>query len=439
MTATPAGTLVRLYSSLVSGQHKSADGDCNFAFSPYAVSAVLAGLYFGARGTSREQLENHYFEGRSAADAAACLNEAIPAVSQKEEGVDPDSQSSVVLQAANRLYASKELMEAFLPQFREFRETLEKALHTEALLANFKTNSNGEREKINEWVCSVTKRKIVDLLPPAAVTPETTLLLVGTLYFKGPWLKPFVPCECSSLSKFYRQGPSGATISQEGIRFMESTQVCSGALRYGFKHTDRPGFGLTLLEVPYIDIQSSMVFFMPDKPTDLAELEMMWREQPDLLNDLVQGMADSSGTELQDVELTVRLPYLKVSGDTISLTSALESLGVTDVFGSSADLSGINGGRNLFVSDVFHRCLVEIDEEGTDAAAGAAAGVACVSLPFVREHKVINIDRSFLFQTRKLKRVQGLRAGNSPAMRKDDDILFVGRVVDVGVLQSGGE
>ncbi|CBZ55793.1 GK22245, related [Neospora caninum Liverpool] len=438
MAATPAGTLVRLYSILVSASCKNAEGQCNFAFSPYSVSTALAVLYFGARGTSQEQLQSLYFDGRSPNDAANCLKEAIT-VSEKEEATDLGRQSPVSLQSANRLYASKELVGASLPQFRDFREIIEKQLRTEALLADFQAHSRGEREKINAWVSDVTNRKITDILPPSAVTSETILLLVSTLYFKGPWLKPFVPCERNGPSKFYRQGPSGATIFQDGIKFMESTQVCSDKFCYGFKHTDRPGFGVTLLEVPYKDSDYSMAFFMPDNPSDLVELEQMWQEQPDLLSDLVQEMADASHAELQDVELTIRLPYFKVGGKTIALLSALETLGVTHVFGPNANLSGINGGKGLFLSNVFHQCVVEIDEVGTEAAAAAAAGVACTSLPLIREQRVIDIDRSFLFQIRKLRHTKDLKAGKLPVVRRDDDIFFVGRVVDMSALQSDGE
>ncbi|PFH37434.1 protease inhibitor PI1 [Besnoitia besnoiti] len=439
MTATSSSTLVRLYCILVSAWREDPDDDYNFAFSPYSISALLSILYFGARGTTQDQLKDVYFQGRSPDDAAKCLRDAIPAADRKEEVRDKSDVSSVIVESAHRLYASKELIEHSVSAFDGFRGTVEENLNAEALSADFQTKCEDERRKINEWVAAVTGGKITDILPPASVTSETALLLVGALYFKGEWLKPFSPCEGHGPSKFYRQDPSGATVFQEGIRFMEATQVCNNVFCYRFKHTTRPGFGATVLEVPYIDHRCSMVFFMPDAPADLVKLEEIWHDNPDLLSDLLQEMDETSSTELRDVELKVRLPYFKLGGETMSLLPILKTLGLKDFCSSNADLSGINGSRNMSVSGVFHQCIVEIDETGTEAAAGAAASIACTSIPVIRERKTINVDRSFLFQIRRLRQMRDGRAARSAVSRRDDDVFFVGRVVDMIALQGENE
>lgn len=211
--------------------------------------------------------------------------------------------------------------------------------------------------------------------------------------------------------------------------------MCNGNFSYGFKQSKSVGFGVTLLEVPYEDSRYSMVFFMPDAPADLPNLEKTWRERPELLNELLEEMEQAVGTELRDVELTVRLPYFRLGGETVSVVSALQALGVTDVFLPSADLSGINGAKNLSVSGIYHQTVVEIDENGTEAAAATAVGIACMCIPVIRSRMTVNIDRSFLFHIRGRRGQKDSRTQRFVCPRRDDDVFFVGRVVDVDSIQ----
>ncbi|PHJ21254.1 protease inhibitor pi1 [Cystoisospora suis] len=439
MSCTPSSSLVELYSALVSEGRAASEDDYNFAFSPFSVSAALAMLYYGAAGTTYEQIKGAYFRDSTPDEIAKNVSEAVPSVKEEDKSNKENEVSdmdSVVLRAANRLYISKALAADGSAQVDKFKKTLQEKLMTEPQVADFAVGGGEEeRNKINAWVASVTEGKVKDIIPASAVSRDTALLLVSSLYFKGLWLKPFTPCTEEGPSKFYRQDASGATVFQENIKYMETCQVCNGSFSYGFKQSKSAGFGVTLLEVPYVDSRYSMVFFMPDAPADLPKLEQTWRERPEVLNGLLEEMEQAVATELRDVELTVRLPYFRLGGETVSVAAALQALGVSDVFLSSADLSGINGAKNLRVSGMYHQTVIEIDENGTEAAAATAVGIVCMSIPVIRSRMTVNIDRSFLFHIRGRKGQKDTRSQRFVSPRGEDDVFFAGRVVDVDSVQ----
>lgn len=139
---------------------------------------------------------------------------------QKDNEVN--DTDSVVLRSASRLYISKVLAAEGSTRLNEFKKTLLEKLKAEPQVADFALGGGAdERNKINSWVASVTNGKVKDIISPSAITQDTALLLVSALYFKGLWLKPFMPCGEEGPSKFYRQDASGATVFQENIKYME--------------------------------------------------------------------------------------------------------------------------------------------------------------------------------------------------------------------------
>jgi serine protease inhibitor len=181
--------------------------------------------------------------------------------------------------------------------------------------------------------------------------------------------------------------------------------------RFKITYTDNDSIGL--LELPYVGNDLSMVILLPGIGSDLRPLG-----QPYTLSDLEAKLtaqnlgawlAQLDRAEISDADID--LPRF-TTAQTFDLSQELGSLGMTAAFGSTADFSGMDGTRNLYISDVVHKAFVEVDEEGTIAA--AATSVQMETLAVVMK-QVFVVDHPFIFL---------IRDNASGA------ILFLGRIVD---------
>ncbi|XP_068599703.1 leukocyte elastase inhibitor-like [Brachionichthys hirsutus] len=216
--------------------------------------------------------------------------------------------------------------------------------------------------------------QIKDLLKPGTVTTMTRLALVNAIYFKGSWLHRFD--EANTKEMPFR-------VHQNETRTIQ--MMCQRKkLPYGYV----PEFSLKILELPYVNQELSMFVLLPEEfhEDSLAKLEEeLTREKLD----------EWTKRENMDtsVDVVVHLPKFKLEED-YELSEPLSRLGVTDVFDpQKADLSGMNGDGGLFVSTAAHKAFVEVNEEGTEAAAATAL---FVSFCMFRE-ECFTADHPFLF------------------------------------------
>jgi serpin B len=142
------------------------------------------------------------------------------------------------------------------------------------------------------------------------------------------------------------------------------------------------GAGYTAVELPYGDAQLSMIVVLPDPGTlDAFETSLT----PDRLGGILDGMSP--------YEVTLTMPRFKVSSS-FSLADQLAALGMTDAFTEKADLSGIDGRKDLFISAVVHKAWATVDEAGTEAAAATGVGVGTLA---ITDQATMHVDHSFLF------------------------------------------
>jgi len=359
-----------LYAQLAAGS------EGNLFLSPYSISTALAMTYAGARGETEAQMaETLHF-----ALPQESLHEAFKKLleSQKSGG-----EESYELAVANALWGQKGY--GFLDEFLELTRS-----HYGAGLkeVDFAADSESARRTINAWVERETRNKIQDLIPPNSLSPLTSLVLTNAIYFKGKWEVPFEKNRTKEESFF--------TIGGKTIETPLMHQVDS----YGYFEQD----AFQALELPYIGDALSMVIFLPREKEGLADFEKTMT---------LENLKDWTA-RLSRRRVIVALPKFEMTSQ-FSLKETLQNMGMKDAFGGDADFSGMTAQNDLNIDKVLHKAFVEVNEEGTEAAAATGVIMARTSLSHQPRPPLFRADHPFLFLIRD---------------KRSGSILFLGRLVN---------
>ncbi|KAM9665826.1 leukocyte elastase inhibitor-like isoform 1-T2 [Trichechus inunguis] len=334
----------------------------NIFFSPVSISSALAMVFLGAQGSTALQLSKTFHF------------DAVEEVHLRFQSLNADINkrgASYVLKLANRLYGEKTY--SFLP---EFLESTQKMYGAELASVDFQLASEEARKQINQWVKGQTEGKIPELLASGTVNSMTKLVLVNAIYFKGNWKDKFMK-EATTDAPFRLNKKDTKT-----VKMMYQKKK----FPYGYIQALK----CRVLELPYQDKDLSMVILLPDDIEDDSTGLQKIEEQLTLEN-----LSEWTKPEnLHTMEVNVSLPRFKLE-ETYNLNSYLARLGVQDLFNSSkADLSSMSGARDLFISKIVHKSFVEVNEEGTEAAAATAAiANFCMLVP----EETFNADHPFFF------------------------------------------
>ncbi|XP_004745665.1 serpin B8 isoform X2 [Mustela putorius furo] len=333
------------------------DSSRNVFFSPLSISSALAMVFMGAKGNTAAQMSQ-----------ALCLNrggEIHQGFRSLLQEVNK-SGTQYLLRTANRLFGEKTC--DFLPAFRE---SCQEFYQAELEELSFAEDTEASRRHINDWVTEKTEGKISEILGAGTVDPLTKLVLVNAIYFKGKWNEQFD-------RKYTRGMPFKVNQEKKTVQMMfKQAKFKTGYVAEA--HTQ-------VLELPYAGQELSLVVLLPDDDTELAVVEKAltyekfrdWTNPEKMTKDKVQ----------------VFLPRLKLE-ESYDLESFLRSLGMTDAFEEAkADFSGMSAKKNVPVSKVAHKCFVEVNEEGTEAA-GATAVVR--NARSIRPEPRFCADHPFLF------------------------------------------
>ena len=215
-----------------------------------------------------------------------------------------------------------------------------------------------------------TAGKIKDLLHDGDLTPLTRLVLTNAIYFKGDWAAKFKAKDTVTAPFYLRSGLSTAA------RLMHQTG------RFAYAAAD----GVQILELPYAGGEVSMVVLLPDGGLDEFEAGLSAGRLAGWLGSLEQR------------QVSVYLPSFKITAR-YGLKPLLSAMGMPDAFSMAADFSGLNGAKNLYITDVIHQAFVAVDEEGSEAAAATAVVIGLKSMP-PSERVVFRADRPFVFLLR---------------------------------------
>lgn len=350
----------------------------NVFFSPFSIHAALAMTAAGARGETLEQLRAalHLPEGDRLGDAGDLA--AFYAAGDRP----------YELAVAGALWGQDGL--AWEPAFVGLLADRFSAGFQEA---SFGDDPEGARERINVWVSEHTGARIPGLLGPGTITPLTRIVLTSAVYFKGRWAEQFDPAR-TTMEPFHRA---------------DGTDVVVPLMQRTGEERHFAGDGFQLLRLPYVGRDLEMLVLLPATADGLPALEA--RLTPEAL-------AAWAGAA-EEVEVRIHLPRFRIEATSgTSMNGPLRTLGVTDIFDPGAcDLSGMTAAEKLVVSAVIHQAFVDVNEEGTEAAA-ATAVIANLPGPPPPRPVEFRADRPFVFLIRDA--VHGT-------------ILFMGRLAEPAV------
>jgi serpin B len=348
----------------------------NVTISTASISNALALTYEGARGTTASEMASALHFPTDREQMRHGFHDLLTRIN------GDGSPRPYQLNAANSLW--RQIGDPYLP---EYLQVVSENYGADLKSVDFRSNAALACRTINAWVDGKTNHLISELLSSTDVNSSTSLVLINTLYFKGTWQEPFLKA-ATTPAEFHVT--SDKTVSAPLMRQTHS-----------FRYVDTSD--VQVLELPYQGGDYAMIVVLPRQIDALPRLE----------ETLTLDRIETWVGKLASRKVAVELPRLKLNCS-VELSKSLASLGMPSAFTSSADFSGIDGKGGLFISAVVHQVVINVDEEGTEAA--AATGVTMKRLAVKQEQPTsFRADHPFLYMIRDLK---------------TGGILFMGRVVN---------
>lgn len=335
----------------------------NVFYSPLSISAALSMLSLGAGGNTASQMSRTLHFPEAEGEIHAGFTKLLSEINR--------AGAPYALSLASRLYGEQSY--TFIQKFLSDTKRLYEA---ELETVDFSNNADAARVNINTWVEKQTHEKIKDLLAEGDVDSLTRLVLVNAIYFKGSWERKF-------REEHTRE-------QQFKINKNESKPVQMMSQKAKFPLAFIPDVNCQILELPYAGKDLSMLIMLPntmeDNTTGLQKLESALT---------YENFVEWTRPDMMDLlEVEVSLPRFRME-ETYDMKALLVSLGMVDAFDSQrADFSGLSPNNDLVLSKVVHKSFVEVNEEGTEAAAatGAVMMMRCLMRP-----ERFNADHPFLF------------------------------------------
>ena len=327
----------------------------NIMISPLSVSLALAMTYNGADGETKDAMENTLkVSGLTPEEINNSYHDLVEAL----KSLDP----KVLLEIANAIF----YREGFAVE-NEFINTNKYYYDAEVEALDFGAQQEA-LDIINGWVGDHTNHKIESILNQ--ITPEQVMFLLNAIYFKGTWQKEFNE-ESTEELPFYLE--NGSTIQTETMQRLDTLPYMSNDL-------------FSAIQLSYGKGSYNMFVFLPEEDRDLQEIiDKLDKENWETW------MENFQKTEKVDI----KFPRFKYEYD-ITMNDVLAEMGMGVAFTGAADFTGINQDGNLFIDFVKHKSFIEVNEEGTEAAAVTVVAIALTAMP--QQQKVpFYVNRPFLY------------------------------------------
>jgi serpin B len=357
----------------------------NLFLSPYSISTALALTFTGARGRTESQMAEvlHFPVGTANKRKSNLLSNRRQFADMFGKVIsnlnERGKEGGYELSVANALWPQKGY--DFLDEFIEIIKTNYDGRLNEV---DFITATEEARRTINAWVEEKTNDKIKELIKPGVLDSMTRLVLTNAIYFKGNWARQFE-------EEKTRNAPF-TLVSGEKVDVPMMYQTAE------FNYMEDES--VQVLELPYVDEELSLIILLPKDSNGLGGLEKKFNEEN--LSEWLGG--------LHKLKVIVSIPKFKMTSQ-FSLAAVLKSMGMVEAFTDAADFAGMNGNRDLSISAVIHKAYVDINEEGTEAAAATGVTMRLTSVG-PTPTPVFRADHPFLFLIRD---------------NHTDSILFIGR------------
>jgi serpin B len=357
-------------------------GNANLVFSPASISIALAMTYAGAAGTTASEMATalHFsLPPERLHPAFDALDLALTTRGEGKKGADGGPMRVDVVNAA---WAERTF--TFLPTYLDILAT---SYGAGINLLDFINAADASRRTINDWVASQTNDKIKDLLPEGSVDSMTRLVLTNAVYLNAAWKTPFDPTDSYDGGSFTLLDNTTVTTRMMSVELANVPAV--------------KGTGFVAAALPYDDERLSFLLVVPDTGT-FTEFEAA----------LDQTKLDGIVASLTPQQVFASMPSFKIETGQ-QLARLLQGLGMTTAFTPGvADFSGMDGGLDLYISDVIHKAYISVAEKGTEAAAATGVVIKTVSMP---GGLYVTANRPFLYFLR-----------DEPT----GAILFMGRVLN---------
>ncbi|XP_037081441.1 leukocyte elastase inhibitor A-like [Pollicipes pollicipes] len=356
------------------------DNSSNIFFSPTSISTALALVYAGSGGKTAQQMAAVlHFESGERRDFMHGHRRYLRRITGR-------SKEGVTVKIANNLYVS--LSRPVMPKYVRFAKNM---FGADVSSVDFGGSPAAAADLINTRVRNDTEGNIDNLVEEDALDEGTVFVVVNAVYFKGSWLLKFNESDTAPGQFHAADGP-------RSVDMMTATKL--------FPTASLPGLDARALMLPYQGEELGMLILLPNELNGIYELEALVDHAT-----LVTARAHLSAR----VEVHVQLPKFNMEAE-IDLSVILKEMGVTDLFDPSrADLSGITGETGMAISKAVHKAFVNVNEEGTEAAAATAFACCFRSAPPIVPPFIV--DRPFIFAIMDLQL---------------DSVLFMGRVMSLG-------
>jgi serpin B len=380
--------------------HQLATGDDNLCVSPYSIQNALAMTFAGADGATRSEMARvlHFpGDGDEIHVSFSALQHSLEEMAKDTATIIEQSKKNggpsdpIALSVANRLFAQSGY------DFREsFRALVKKYYGGAFEPIDFRKDALGATRHINKWVAEQTRDRIRDLIPMGALNELTGLVLANAIYLKAPWAHEFN--EAATQPHPFHTG-GGETVDVPMMRRQDRQ----------FGYAKREGF--TAVSLPYLGNELQFLVLVPDDVNGLRALETRLNSEM---------LSKCAKLEPRDVDLS--LPKFKFEPPTIALAETLQLLGMKSAFDrpfGSANFDRMAPRKStdyLYLSQVFHKTFIAVDEKGTEAAAATAVAMMATSAMIKHDPPIeVKVDRPFLCA------IQHVPSGAC---------LFLGRVTD---------
>ena len=346
----------------------------NVFFSPYSIDVALAMTYEGANSKTKGEMERALHiptDDKLRRSSYAKLYNILN-----------NKSNSYILKTANALWIQRD--------FRildSYKEVISKYYCGKVENIDFKNNPDKAREIINNWVKKETEGKIRELIPKNGVNDMTRLVITNAIYFKGTWEREFDKDKTHDEDFWINKD------KKVKVKMMTTRGV--------FNYAEDAKF--QVLELPYKGDDIAMLVFLPKDINPNVSLSI----------DEFYSLKDN----LKEEEIEVFIPKFKMEMG-YNLNRPLYNLGIREAFSYDADFSKIDGKKDLFIQNVFHKAFIEVNEEGTEAAAATAVVVGLKSAP-PKEYKIFKANHPFIFFI---------------VDKRTDLILFMGKIVNPEVI-----
>jgi serpin B len=349
----------------------------NLFYSPYSISLALAMTYAGARGDTAAQMADVLHFELTQEQLHPAFNKLDETLNREVEGVEQPFQLNI----ANSIWGQRDFeFEA------DFLDVLAENYGAGLRLVDFAQAAEAARQQINSWVEEQTQDKIKDLIPEGALDSMTRLVLANAIYFKAAWQSQF----------------DAANTQDAPFTLLDGSQVNAPTMRQTGSMNYAAGDGWQAVELAYEGGRQSMVILLPATGEfEAFEAGLDAARVAEILGSM----------QFTSVELS--LPRFSFESE-IRLNELLAAMGMPQAFvPDQADFTGMRALRDLYISAVLHKAFVDVNEEGTEAAAATAVIVSVTSLPV--DIQQMQIDRPFIFLIRDIE---------------TGSILFAGRVLN---------